>query len=318
MRLSPQHDLITPDLSARSLDRIVVGIDFSEVSLGAAQWVGRHLARNATLTLVHVIPPPPVPNALRLRPDQVANLESRLRVRMQSMRGALHGLAGVIGGTSAGVEVRVGDPAVQLSAYANMVDADLLVVGGNSEFHVAPRHETATTDRLLRRLARPGLVARNVQSAPKTVLVALTHDAAASVLDVARMVAAPSGARVVPLRLAERGAGKDASVSVTFRDAAANEQVRMIVDVARELRADVIVIGSHASATSDDDDIARLLARTANCSVLVVPHPTVPRPRRLHLDAPGHVRRPMAVGSQPDDANSPRPAATVRGTDDAA
>jgi len=236
------------------------------------------------------------------------------------MRGALHGLAGVVGGTTTGVEVRVGDPAVQLPAYANMVDADLLVVGANSVFHAAPRRETATTDRLLRRLARPGLVARNVQSAPKTVLVALADDAAASVLDVARMVAAPSGARLVALRLADRGPAGDTTVSVKPRDAVANdEQVRMIVDVTRELRADVIVIGSYTSATNVDDDVAHLLAGTADCSVLVVPYRTVRRPRRrLHLDVLGHVQRSLAAGSQPDDAGPPRPAATVCGTDDAA
>jgi len=174
-------------------------------------------------------------------------------------------------------------------------------------FHVAPRQETATTDRLIRRLGRPGLVARNVQSAPKTVLVALAEDGAASVLDVARMVATPSGARVVTLRLADRRPSREGSVSVRSPDAAVNEeQVRMIVGVARDVRADVIVIATHASGldvdNAVDDDVARLLARTANCSVLVVPHPTVSRPRRLHLDVPGHVRRPMAAGSQPDDA----------------
>jgi len=320
MGLSPQYDVNTQDVPARPLDRIVVGVDFTEVSLAAAQWVGRHLARDATLTLVHVIPPPPLPNVLQLRAARMPDPESRLRTRLQSMRGALHGLAGVVGGTTTGVEVRVGDPAVQLPAYANMVDADLLVVGANSVFHAAPRRETATTDRLLRRLARPGLVARNVQSAPKTVLVALADDAAASVLDVARMVAAPSGARLVALRLADRGPAGDTTVSVKPRDAVANdEQVRMIVDVTRELRADVIVIGSYTSATNVDDDVAHLLAGTADCSVLVVPYRTVRRPRRrLHLDVLGHVQRSLAAGSQPDDAGPPRPAATVCGTDDAA
>ncbi len=319
MRLSPQHDVNTQDVPARPFDRIVVGVEFTEVSLAAAQWVGRHLARGATLTLVHVVPPP-LPNVLRIGSVRMPDHDGRLRARIQSMYGALHGLARVIGGTTTGVEVRVGDPAVQLPAYADMIDADLLVVAGNSLFHVAPRQETATTDRLLRQLARPGLVARNVQSAPKTVLVALADDGAASVLDVARMVAAPSGARVVALRLADRGPAREASVWAKPRDAVANdEQVRMIVDVTRELRADVIVIGSHTSATDGDDDVAHLLARTADCSVLVVPHPTVARARRrLHLDVPGHVRRPLAGGSQPDDTGPPRPATTVCGTDDAA
>jgi len=264
MRLSPQHDLITQGVPARPLDRIVVGIDFTEVSLAAAQWVGRHLARDATLTLVHVIAPPPLPNVKRLQSGRTPEADGRLRARIQSMCGALHGLAGVIGGPGTKVEVRVGDPAVQLPAYASMVDADLLVVGGNPVFHAARRPEIATTNRLLRQLARPGLVARTVQSSLSTVLVALTYDAVAPVLAAARMVAAPSGARVVTLRVAESEPGREVSVSAEPRDAVANaERVRMIVDAARELRAEVIVIGSQASATDVDDDVARLLARMA-------------------------------------------------------
>jgi nucleotide-binding universal stress UspA family protein len=63
----------------------------------------------------------------------------------------------------------------------------------------------------------------------------------------------------------------------------------MIIDVARKLRADIIVMGRDVSRTEDDDDAARMLARTANCSVLVVPHPAeVHRRRPLHLDVIGY------------------------------
>ena len=279
MLLSARSDVDPQDAPARPLRRVVVGVDFSEVSLAAAQWVGRHLARDAALTLVHVIPPPPVPNVRRFWP-RVADGEAGLRARVQSMRGALRGLAGVVGGTRAGVEVRVGDPAVQLPAYADLVDADLLVLGGNSVFHATTRRETATTDRLLRRLPRPALVARNAPSGLRTVLVALDDGVAGSVFGVARMVAAPSGARVVTLRLPGGGSVEEADA------AAIDERGRKIIDVARELRADVIVVGSDTSASDVDDDVARLLARTAECSVLVVPHPAVPRPRwPLHVDA---------------------------------
>ena len=272
MRPSPQPDVITPGVLVRPLGRIVVGIDFTESSLAAAQWVARHLARDATLTLVHVVAPPRMPNVPGQRSDRMPDPESRLQARMQSMSGALHGLAGVVGGTRTEVAVRVGDAVVQLPAYAKMVDADLLVVGGNDVFHAAPRRETATTDRLLRQLACPGLVVRNVQSAVSTVLVALADDAAASALAVARMVASPSGASVVTLRLAARGPDRNGTVPATRRDAVANaEQARMIRDVARELRAEVIVIGSQSSADDVDDDVARLVARTSDCSVLVVP-----------------------------------------------
>jgi nucleotide-binding universal stress UspA family protein len=315
---------------ALPLDRIVVGIDFSRVSLAAAQWVGRHLARDAALTLVHVIEPPPLPNVLQLRSARMPDAESRLRARIESLRGALHGLSGVLGGTDTRVEVRVGDPALQLSAYADLVEADLVVVGGNAVSRAAPRRETATTDRLLRHLSRPGLVARNVQAAPTTVLAALDGDAAASVLTVARMVAAPCAARVATLGLAdttpfgslERRAHllRETGVLVKTPDAVVKrEQVRMIIDVARKLRAEVIVIGSHVSATEDDDDAANMLARTANCSVLVVPHAAEPRPRRAHhLDVMAHVQRCRSADSQYGGTGPTRPAASLCGKGDAA
>ena len=276
-------DAFQQGVTARPLDRIVVGVDFSEVSLAAAQWVGRHLARDAALTLVHVVEPPPLPNASRLRSARMPDLESRLQGRIESLRGALHGLSTVVGGTDTTVEVRVGDPALQLAAYADMVAADLVVVGGNAVSRTAPRHETATTHRLLRRLARPGLVARTVPEAPTTVLAALAGDVAGPVLAVAQMVAASCTARVQTLRLADRTSvgslarfeypTQQTSISIERRDAVAKrEQVRMIIDVARKLSADVIVIGSCVPTSTDDDDVAHMLARTANCSVLVVPH----------------------------------------------
>ena len=294
MRPSPQPDLRWPAVTARPPDRIVVGVDFTEGSLAAAQWAARHLGRDATLTLVHVVAPPRTPNVRGLRPDRMPDPQRRLQARMESMSGALHGLARVIGRTSTEVEVRVGDPVVQLPAYAKTVDADLLVVGGNDVFHAAPRRETATTDRLLRQLACPGLVVRNIQSPVSSVLVVVADDAA-SVLAVARMVASPSAAPVVTLRLAETGPARKADVWSTRCDRVANaEQVRMIHDVAREVRASVIVIGSQASPTDDDDDVARLVARTSDCSVLVVPQGAGPRLRR-----PIQLRAPESTISRP-------------------
>ena len=324
-----EKDACQHDVTAPPLERIVVGVDFSEVSLAAAQWVVRHLAGDAALTLVHVIEPPPLPTLSPLPSARKQVAERRLRARIESLRGALHGLSGVVGGTDTRVEVRVGDPAVQLAAYADLVEADLVVVGGKAVSRATPLHETATTDRLLRHLSRPGLVARNIRTAPTTVLAALDGDAA-TVLTVARMVAAPCAARVATLRLADRSpVGSLSRIEAPLRErstpvergeaAVKREQVPMIIDVARKLRADVVVIGSHVSATDDDDDAAHLLARTANCSVLIVPAPAEPPPRRLiHSDLIVHVQRCEPAGSQPDGRGAAHSAATRRGKDDAA
>jgi nucleotide-binding universal stress UspA family protein len=207
---------------------------------------------------------------------------------MQSMRGALRGLRGVVGGITTSVAVRVGDPAAELAAYANMVAADLVVVGGNAVFRASSIQGTATTDRLLRRLARPGMVVRNGQATVRNVLVAGAYDAQSSELAVARLIT-PPGASIVTLRLADPRRADRTNFSANSRSALANrEQVRMINEVANELRADVIVIGSPTAANDGDDDIARLLARSSERSVVVVPAATNPRPdRRLRERAKG-------------------------------
>lgn len=205
MRQPYQNDLETRDGASLQLDRIVVGIDFTEPSLAVARWVGRNLARTAELTLVHVTPMRLIPNVSRIRSNPLVAPDSRSGDRLRSLHGALRGLASMIGGTRAAVEVRVGDPATQLAAYANLVDPDLVVVGGSTAYHVAPRHETATTERLLRRISRPVLIARSVHAAPTTVLAAVADDVGTSpVLAAARMLARPCAARVATLPVTRR------------------------------------------------------------------------------------------------------------------
>ena len=48
-------------------ERVVIGIDFSERSIAAAQWVARSFVPKAELMLVHVLECPPPPHFLRRR-----------------------------------------------------------------------------------------------------------------------------------------------------------------------------------------------------------------------------------------------------------
>lgn len=309
--VSPPQEPQGANTTVRLPNRVVVGVDFSEVSLATAQWVARHLGLYATLTLVHVVNDPLLPNVSQRRSRQ-QNAEGLFRTRLRSLRGALRGLADVVGGQNTEIQLRVGDPALQLASYADIVDADLVVVGGNSNFHAAPRHETATTDRLLRHLTQAALVVRNRPVPPKSVLAVFTPDVAAPVLDFAHLVAIPSKAHVTTLRLsggrgsrslkaadssvlhmAARGGTKDSMLP--------NEQVRMILDVARAQRAEVIAIGSSAAARGVDDDIARVLARTAACSVLVVPQSARTR-RDSSVPMTRWIAQSVAVPNEPDAA----------------
>jgi nucleotide-binding universal stress UspA family protein len=277
MRLPHHDDLETRERPSRRLDRIVVGVDFSEPSLAAAQWVGRYVAPAAEILLVHVTPVALMPNVARAGSDRLLAVDGHTSDRVRSLRGALRGLASLIGGARTSVEVRVGDPATQLAAYANSVDADLVVVAGSTKYHVAPRWETATIEQVVRCIDRPLLIARNVHAAPKTVLAVVADDEDAwPVLTAAQMVATPSAARVASFRMTPKPA------------------IGSALDAAAEVRADIIAVGSHAPAwetVRDDSDVAaQMLVRTARCSVLVVPDFT-----RVHLPPPdAGVRRARA------------------------
>ena len=278
MRSPRQRPLAAHHVTSQPLARVVVGIDFSEVSLATAQWVGRHLAREATLTLVHVIADPLLPNVLRLQAGGSGASDGPFQARMQSLRGALRGLAAVVGGAETRVEVRVGDPALQLAAYADIVGADLVVVGGSSAFHAAPRGDTATTDRLLRHLARPGLVVRNVSARPGTVVAAIADNTEESVLALAQSVASPCSARVGTIRVPSetRIPSLETGRHPHADDPVASERAQRVIDAAGALRADIIVIARDEPAPGVDDDVARLVARTATCSVLIVPQSAAP------------------------------------------
>jgi len=74
-------------------------------------------------------------------------------------------MAAVIGGANNGIEVRVGDPALQLAACAELVDADLVVVGGTAGFHAALADDVAAP---VLAFARTSLSSGVVQLVPTT------------------------------------------------------------------------------------------------------------------------------------------------------
>lgn len=343
-------------LPARRLDRIVIGVDFTEPSLAVVGWVGRHFAPVAELALLHVARMPTAPNVFDrapIRPHGPNRFGTGLGPAgdtTRALKGALRGLASLIGGTHVRVDVRAGDPATELAVYADLVDADLVVVGASAAYHVAPRHLTATTERILRRTNRPVLISRNLPSeAPATVLAAVADDVdAPRVLQAAWMVAGACKARVAGLRVIarERSAGSAEWVERWLRVAdipparsaamvADGEPVRAILTAARLLPAEIIAIGTRASVgeargvngVNDNGgdgtgDAARTIARMASCSVLVVPHSA-----EVHVTPPGRTRvvghtwhsgepGPRRRASDQDDPTPP--AAARRNTNDAA
>ncbi|HEX6051806.1 MAG TPA: universal stress protein [Gemmatimonadaceae bacterium] len=295
------------------LGHVVVGVDFTEPSLAMAQWVARHLARTARLTLVHVAPMAGLPNVDRAGIHGEVIDGRPTGERMRSLRGALRGLASVSGASRTAVAVRLGDPATQLAAYADLVRADLIVIGGSAAFRVVP--DDGIPERLLGRTRRPVLVARAVDRPPGTVLATLTDGIDASaVIAAARMVATPSAARIIRFRPTARAAIPSHAHYRPGLLATAPNGRREILDAARRFRADIIVIASsgphrNGGAGEGRADLAHSLVRSASCSVLVLRDMTTsPLPPRSRFES----RSPRDNGARDGHDVTPRPDGPTR------
>jgi nucleotide-binding universal stress UspA family protein len=289
MRLPLGSELEMRDSASRATRRVVVAVDFSPASLASAAWAARHFGTSAELTFVHVTSNRGVPNVSTERSGRPQARRAVTDAHERTLRGALYGLASIGGEARIDVEVRTGEPAAELAAFSDSVGADLIVTGPTATSPLLPSEEAATTERLLRRTARPVLIARAVQpSMTDTVLAAIGgDDDAPAVLGAARMIADPRGGRVAALHVVDgqpasrtlasveswlRTAGIPQPRSVSLM--AAGDIVRGIHGAARDLKAGVVVVGVRdqtRGAPHERRGIARSLVRSSTSSVLVVP-----------------------------------------------
>ncbi|MEO8560809.1 MAG: universal stress protein [bacterium] len=140
-----------------NIERVVVGIDFSEPSLQAARWVARHFARGAELILVHVIHVPPAPPSFRGHSPQRERLIETARAGAQMQ---LRELSESIATGLVWPEVRVGKPSEEIVRVATEYDADLVVVGRPEGQPGVWGCAGTTAQRVLRRSPVPVLLAR--------------------------------------------------------------------------------------------------------------------------------------------------------------
>jgi nucleotide-binding universal stress UspA family protein len=203
MRFPLGHDLEMRAGASRGTRRVVVAVDFSPASLANAAWAARHFATSAELTFVHVTSDQRVPNVTHERTGWRQARRAVIDARERNLRGALYGLASIGGDARIDVEVCAGDPAAELAAFAESVDADLIVTGPTETSPLLPSEEAATTERLLRRTVRPVLIARGAQpSTAETILAAIGGDGdAPAVLGAARMIADPREGRIAVLHV---------------------------------------------------------------------------------------------------------------------
>ena len=289
-----------------SPNRVVIGIDFSERSIAAAQWVARVFAPKSELVLVHALQLPERPRFLgdrfALRAEDVETCRMGARARLRQ-------LAQQIGKGLVWEEVRSGRPDEQVLLVAQDCDADLIVIGSHRDRPGLWNRLGSTADRILNAASVPVLVVHGApRSVPRSLLVAVDDsDAASTVIEHARVVARQLGAcgrvahvlthgtvdrllsagEVTPYDLrvieaeqqlveatqdwleAQLGAQDELTPLVLVGDAA-----EAILNEARKLGAELIVLGKRRKSRVSRfvlGSVAAAVLRGANCPVLVVP-----------------------------------------------
>jgi nucleotide-binding universal stress UspA family protein len=143
VRLSRVPVLAAPERGATVPRHALVGVDFSEGSVRAAQGVLRLIADDAVLELVHVIP------RERLLFDAWVSEEDYTRF----VRNSLHRFAARLSVPS-GVRVQdvilSGDPAREMLSYASRAGADLIATGSHGHGFVTRLMVGSVTTKILR------------------------------------------------------------------------------------------------------------------------------------------------------------------------
>jgi nucleotide-binding universal stress UspA family protein len=155
------------------LERVVVGVDFSDDSIAALAWTGRHLAPDAKLVIVHAVDVPEPPPFLRGRFPPTAELIELAR------RGAgdrVRALTGSLGLRDLRAEIRVGRGWETIESVAVDADADLIVIGKHGARSGLWRGLGGTAERLSRCTSMPILLATETRDAKPARLLAAVDD----------------------------------------------------------------------------------------------------------------------------------------------
>ena len=154
-----------------ALERLVVGVDFTQASIDGAKWIARHFAPEAELVLVHVIQRLPVSRFLEKRFPATDEVLETMRTGAEAR---LRELSASIARGLIWIEVRVGAPDEELVRAAADFDADLIALGrpetrGNGWGRIG-----TTAQRVLRQSPVPVLlVTGDPVDAPSRLVVAV-------------------------------------------------------------------------------------------------------------------------------------------------
>ena len=151
VRLSHVPVLAVPERSTKVPRHAIVGIDFSEGSVRAAQAVLRFLGEHGVLELVHVIPRD------RLLFDEWVSQDEYIRNVQRSLTRFRARLT-VPSGAHLEDVILSGDPAKELLTYAERTSSDLIATGSHGHGFVTRLVVGSVTTKLLRTATCPVLV----------------------------------------------------------------------------------------------------------------------------------------------------------------
>lgn len=322
---------------ASPFERLAIAIDFRVASLGAARWVTAHLAPDADVALLHVVP---VPEIVTTGGAPRSAMERTARQLTPSLVGGLGGFAATLGAHSTRSLVRFGPPAAVIPAVSRELAADLLVLGRNAPASGSPERDGSLIARVASRTATPLLVVPHGTQVPVTHVLAAVDDGpdAARVLHAADAVARQHGAPLTALHvMAERriapvgrgpawrrrtgavadrprAAARHASTvrarewlaactaplrSIVRLDIAIGDPRRLVPKHASQLGATLLVVG--AGGVGDAGAVARHVLHHAGCPVLMLAPAATADVRRRSLDIPDpHTLRLLPPAQNPE------------------
>jgi nucleotide-binding universal stress UspA family protein len=179
---------VSRQVAKGAFPRVLLAIDFSPASLGAARWATTHVAPHADAVLMHVMPfvEAPAPgNGRRMSADD------SLDRMTPALLGGLGGFGATLEAASYRGIVRAGRPSAWLASVANHAEASLLVLGRRADANRVRVGEPNVIERTARRTGASVLVVpEGTTRAPNHVVAAVDESRfAAQVVGVARRLA---------------------------------------------------------------------------------------------------------------------------------
>jgi nucleotide-binding universal stress UspA family protein len=153
------------------LQRIVIGVDFSEQSVAAAEWTIRHFAPHAEHFLAHAVAIPEARALMRGFPRRAEVVERMAEDALKRLRQLREEWSMPLR-----LDVHESTPCEALADLATYTVADLIVVGEHTHFHEATLSDQSTAESVLKNTQVPILLARGMRlHAPRRILAAV-HD----------------------------------------------------------------------------------------------------------------------------------------------